>query len=163
MRSSFHAIFWEGIKLILGKHFRKIAQQFFLQHYFWHDLRFALYILEVLCGLGCGCLAFCSPSCSTFSSSLQYFFLCIAHQIGPPPFSSSRGDSLHLWLAFKSCNDPPFFFVPKVGNKLHPIMQFEMLSPPLWNAWGFMFCVNKPMSFCYLHFSPFVGGLTSCY
>jgi hypothetical protein len=120
MRSSFDVVFWEGIKLILGEHFKKIAQPFFLQHYFCHDLWFALYILEVLCGPRGGCLVFCSPSCSTFSSSFQYFFLCIVHQIGPPPFSRFQGHSLHLWPTFKSCRDPFFLLFPRCGTNFIP-------------------------------------------
>ncbi len=120
IRSSFDAIFWEGIKLILGEHFRRIAQPFFLQHYFWHDLWFTLYILEVLCGPKGGCLAFCSPSCSTFSFRFQYFFLCIEHQIRPPPFSSFWGHFLHFWPAFESCKDPFFSLFPRWGANFIP-------------------------------------------
>ncbi len=44
---------------------------------------------------------------------------------------------------------PTFFVVPMVGNGLFPMMQFKMLSFPLRKTQGFMFCVNKPMSFAH--------------
>ncbi len=38
-----------------------------------------------------------------------------------------------------------------------------MFSFPLRETCGFMFCMNKLMSFCHLHFCIFANGLTLCY
>jgi hypothetical protein len=138
------------MKLILGEHFRKIAHPFFLQHYIWHDLWFTLYTLEVLCGHGVGCLAFCSCSCSTFSSSVQDFFLGIAHQFGPPPSCSSWGDSLHLWQPLKH-----------VGTHFFCCSQSVEWTPSHIVVWNAFACIAKSVGFYVLHEQTYVLLLPS--
>ncbi len=64
-----------------------------------------------------------------------------------------------LWRPWK----PTFFVAPMVGNGLFLMMPFKMHLCPLWETQGFMFNVNKLMSFHCFPFKLFVNKLTSCY
>jgi hypothetical protein len=90
------------------------------------------------------------------------FLLYVVHQVGPPPSFHSQGDPLHLWPTFKSYRDS-FFRFSHGEDKSHPTMWFKIFLPPLRKTYGFMFHVNKPMSFHPFPFNLLVDRLTLCF
>jgi len=102
--------------------------------------------LEVLCKPMGECLAFYSPSHSTFPLTHSCLLFCFAHQVGFP-------HSLALKTTHCICGQllyfvgTHFFVVPIVGNGMHPMMWFEMPLHPLWEMHGFIFHMKWPMSF----------------
>ncbi len=73
-----------------------------------------------------------------------------------------KANSLHLWLAFRS-NEDPIFFCRFHGEEWTTMIPPRILSLPSCNMGDFMFHINKFMSFCHLPFSLFTSGLTLCY
>ncbi len=88
-------------------------------------------MLEVLCGHGGGCLAFCLLSHSTFSSSFKFFSFALRIRVGLPHPLAINVTHCICGQPLKSCKDSFFSVDPMLGNKLHPTIWFEMLLLPL--------------------------------
>ncbi len=118
--------------------------------------------IRIMLKLKCTCLTFCSPCHSIILFNFKCFIFYIVHQVEPPSSFNFQVDSVHLWPTFKSNGDTPFSLFPW-WDRLYPMMLFGMPSPPSWEMWGFIYHMNKLMSFHYFPFNLFVSGLTSCY
>ncbi len=84
------------------------------------------------------------------------------HQIGPPPSFKIQVDLMHLKPTFKFDGETPFSLF-SWWDRLHPMMLFGMPSPPSREMWGFMYHMNKHMSFHYIPFNLLASELTSYY
>ncbi len=108
-----------------------------------------------------------SPSWIELFSVLEFdvkcFFMCVAHQVGPPLSFGIWVDLLHLCLTFKSNGDPPFALFWWWGTNYVTWCCLGWFSPPSVETQGFIFCMSKHMFFCHSSFSFLVGKLTSCY
>jgi len=55
------------------------------------------------------------------------------------------------------------FFIAPMGNRLHPTMLSRIFLFPSQETWGFIFCMNKFTSCCYLPYNFLVNELTLFY
>jgi hypothetical protein len=69
---------------------------------------------------------------------------------------------MHLWPIFGSNENSLSSLLPW-GNGLHFTMLFRIFLPPSQETWGFIFCMNKFTSCCYLPFNFLANELTLCH
>ncbi len=118
--------------------------------------------LKSCVGLRASAWLFAHPIIPSFYLASNVFSFALHTRLGSHPLTMS-------WLITFVANlqiqqGPTFFVIPMVRHYiLHLMMPFKMPSPPLWKMWGFMFQMNKFISFAHPHFNFFTNMLTLSY
>lgn len=119
-------------------------------------------MLKVLCRVWCESFVICSPYHPMFLSIFRYIYFFVANWIRPPPSFGFWFNTLHMWLAIKPREDPPFPLCPWWGNCLGCFcVHCERCKIVFSIVRGAkLFSVSKPMFFHCLSFILLVSKLT---